>query len=46
MLVPEITLGPMPSTRESHLSKSFVRPRNRGKENPNGNELSCQISVK
>lgn len=43
MLVPEITLGPMPSTSESHLSKSLLRPVKWGKENPNGNELHRSI---
>jgi len=46
ILVPGITLGPMPSTRKSHLSKSFLRPRKWGKEKPSGNELSHQLFVK
>lgn len=46
ILVPGITLGPMPSTRESHLSKSFLRPIKQGKENSSGNESSNQLFVK
>lgn len=46
ILVPGITLGPMPSTRESHLSKSFLRPRKWGKENPRSNELRNWLFVK